>query len=380
MRHFLLVVCSVAYGEFVWGGERMTVQSLVEAQQSAVGLIHSLDVELYFYEPGANAKPASQPTQVWRWSKQGQVERIRHRSLLVAPRPDGRPLNLTDVLFDGKEARVLYNWDPRHPQEITPAEQGTVEAWTEPQTRNVPGGCNPALFALHSFQLNPQDGRRTLGELVSESPEAVLLERRPAGDHGVWTIRVKHPGIDGEFVGSYIDIAIDRSVNFHVRRATTHVAGIKDAAGKPAGYEIVREVMRFRDFGNGVFFPEKVEMRVFPSSRSAEPMITPVTLKVLSLNTALSDDALGFAFPEHALVRHFPPQDGKVRVELWGPGNRPLKEVTKFEDLSSFLPSARASAQSRVAWKAVANIVILAIFIAGVVIYRRVRARGEFPQ
>jgi hypothetical protein len=244
--------------------------------------------------------------------------------------------------MDSSSVKWLRNWDWSKPQQITPVQQGTVQAVIFPQDKKPPLRDVPALL-LWTFSLNYADQRRTVAEFVRQSPRAELVGRTQLDGHEVWHIRADHPGLAGyPTEGVFFEFFIDPSANFAIRRAIEHQGVLKLPTddGDQEAREIVRTrtILSYKDVGNGVFVPMLI--RTSASSRAvADPAddretVTESHVENLVVNQPLSDQALDFRFPEGVLVRYDPPIDpSRRRVVLWGKDNTPAKEIEKAQDI-----------------------------------------------
>lgn len=378
---YLIVILAAAVGQ--GGTASPTIEALVEANESYIGLIHEVEFEIDL--EGERFTPNPVPSThfaTWHWAWRGPLERVRSVDLNVAPRDDGLPNNLIDVLRDGKESRVLRNWDPTRPQKITAARQGTVKATISPQTRNVQGrDVMQFLLWSHGLLVQPSE-RVSLRQLVDESaPPAELLGQAEVSGSACWQIRAHRPSAPGdEALGNQIDVYIDPSVNFAVRMADIRqTITVPAEDGKPSQdvVHMVREVLAFKDYGDGVFVPESVELRNYENGVDDAPAsVIRGTVRSVRVNQPLSDDAFAFAFPENARVMHEPPVNGRRRVQLWGADNRPIKEIRGVEDIP--LEPEEQSGDAWLSPTARAWLVILAIVNAvliGFMFWRRAHRR-----
>lgn len=326
MLHGVLISMALASPE---SGRLESVESIVAAHQSGLALIHSIDLTLELRSLADGEGDPDGPDQVWRWSRDENRERIRHRHKEPLP-TDGLPTNLTDTYIEGSQLRYLGNWDPDHPQPLTPLEQGSLRAFTEPLTRKLPGQRDPGLQLLQTFQIPLGGPRRTLWQVVREEG-AELVSAPDAMTNDLYHIRVTKPDLSEPTNRCVLDVFLDPACGFHVRRSVVMLF----EKGQPIG-GTEREVRTFQDYGNGVFFPAEAVVTAVEPGKAPVP-IWSVRVKRCQINEPIDGEAFHFVFPENAVVRHFPPVDNKVKAEIWGPDNKPRQTVAGFESLGQTL-------------------------------------------
>lgn len=96
--------------------------------------------------------------------------------------------------------------------------------------------------------------------------------------------------------------------------------------GKSAGREEEWNVVKWLTLNEGTSFPLEVERLIQRSDK------TPIARhrwivdeQELVINSDIPGDAFLFSFPKNAIVRRFPLVDGKIRAELWGGNDQPLR-------------------------------------------------------
>ena len=301
----------------VAAADDLDLDTIIEAQENAVGLIHAIDVRMDF--EGEN-RPDTRTTKgpltfTWRWSSEGERERMRIQTDYFPPTPDGRPTNLTDTYQDGRQRWTLANYDPKNPQQVTPVKQGTLRASVEPQMRTRSTRFpDPRPYLGLCVQFNDRDLVRSLREMRKAYPKVELIGKVPYKDHIVWRIRAEPPGNDPK---NYMEIDCDPTKNFNIRRVTAHNGGYQVTGGGNMPFVSVREMLDYYEGADGVFIPTRFEERVeFPESGSSVLLHGKVTVN--ALNTKMPQDAFDFRFPKFAVVRHLPPEGLKVTVDVWG--------------------------------------------------------------
>lgn len=356
-----------ADGAATVGGD-LDLESIVSAHTDAVGLIHFIDVTIDFEAQNQpDTRAVKTPlTFSWRWSSQGDQERIRVCTDYFDPTADGRPTNLTDMYQDGRVRKVLQNYDPKNPQKITPLYQGTLRASTEPQTRSRPVNYpDPTPYLGLRVQFNDRELPRSLAEVRKEYQNVSLVGKLPYEDHFVWRIRAEIPGSEGK---NYMEIDLDPTKNYHIRRFSAHNGSYKVTGGGEMPFDSVREVIEFHDGGNGVFIPLRFVERVqFHDGSSSITLHGTVTIQ--ALNTAMPADAFNFQFPKYANVRRLPPVGKKVTVDIWG-DDGPIFTANDLDEIAAFSRAQGLDTIRRgtsVAYPYVLGIVPLIVLLIGVI-------------
>jgi hypothetical protein len=162
---------------------------------------------------------------------------------------------------------------------------------------------------------------------------------------------------------------VDPAVNFHVRRAI--VSYLKE--GKVQG-GVEREVVSFKDLGDGVFFPTEVQTKAIQTD-GTRLLVWIDRVKIFAVNQPVSQSAFDFTFPKDSLVRHFPPENYRVKVDLWGPDNRPAREIKGVADLFPEQSERVQPGKSQLLLFCVANALIAVGLIAFLVLRQKSRSR-----
>jgi hypothetical protein len=346
----ILLFCAVALVSMQASRqESPTLTDIVNANQSAIGLIHQIELtmnhETQFFLP---SEPTREPDSwVWRWAKSGTAQRIRYRTK-PSMRSDGLPEGIYDCFADEHEIRMLRNWDWDNPQDITPLNQGSVRAEISQRERSSPFVADPEKFLLWRFSFDVIGESWSLADLVRDSRVAELVGRADIDGHLVWHIRVIDPTASGTaMTGWGFEIFVDPSVNYQVRRVIEHHADVTqviDGEEETFSLDVTRSVSAFRDFGDGVYVPVSTEFRIVASSSDRREQKTKTTVTDLTVNEPLSPNALAFRFPPNALVVYSPPETPtRQRVVLWGQDNQPAKEINSATDLPGFEEARRQS-------------------------------------
>lgn len=332
---------------------------LAESNASAIGLIHEVDfkleLELQLFEgPNATARPRH--TETLRLSQRGSVKRVRNRS--YATSEDGTvttTVRFRDTIQEASREKYLSGWNPDSPPLITPLEQHGVHGVIRPR-RPAVSARDPAEFLFLGFAPVGENGSNySLTELVEQASRAEVLGRPAVDGRELWLIRVFNPNREGlPDSRSYKDFFLDPSVNFMVRKRVVHWEDAPysdpDGASSTSPADLITEITEFEDLGDGVFFPVAMVHRWSRPELYGGKQLGELRGQVvdLTVNTILPPDALNFAFPENLLVRHYPPVDGKLKVEVWGPDNEPLTQLTG--GLEQLLEIAGVDRETPAAW------------------------------
>lgn len=311
------------------------IEEILIAHESAVGLVHDLDATIRSYKLSLNGRHFDPPQLdgEYRLSISGRKE--RHRYAWNSVQTNGRTEGFGDLFQDGTTTKVLLNWDPKVPQKITPRRQGTVIAWFQPQGMPVPAafGNLPCRFLAFGLQIDYSDKRRTLREFVEGSPRVQLAGETKVGQHDIITLTMKHPDAKtaGTFANVSVDVSLDAAVNYLIRKV---------AVDRPKGeihhehLKLELEVLRFRDFGEGVFVPVEVSSKMYAPELFKGPTLERrEEVESITVNADLPRDAFDFSFPKDAQVVELPAVNGLRNVYLWTADNKPGKLIKQFGDL-----------------------------------------------
>jgi hypothetical protein len=328
-------------------GREYNLDELVAAHESAVGLVRAIDMTIDVHRLSKNGKRDVPPLHNYtlRWSMEGELERQQYRNHAgQITNSRGEPTNLGDLFQDGTTTKIMLNWDPEDPQPINPHQQGTLNCWYEPQgTGPAAGGFyHPReQFAMFRIQTQTRDRRRTLSEIVSASPRVSLEGSTRVGILDTQKIVIDHPesAPGGAFAGVVIEVFLDPSVNFLIRKMV-----IRHQDGATTGdLIIVREVNEFADYGDGVFVPIEMIFTMYaPEVFDGPTYESRWVARDVTVNAELPADTFSFRFPDQALVKVEPPIDGRRTVYLWGPDGLPLREINGFMDLGPIPGSGSA--------------------------------------
>ena len=367
--------------------EDSRLRELIEAHSATMGLIHRFDIEVTIWDKaliGPYSKEPAQKTGTWRWSGDGNVERIRNRDFKLDtqhPGPQGE--NFLDVFDGGTNRMLLRNWNPEKPPSITPFKQAGVKGVVGPRSNVMPGLlADLSVFLLMRYRnvRDETDPRQILSDLASSSPNVTVLPSEPDIDHGLIRIRVVRPGKVTEAQASdYFDFYLDPAAGLMVRKLVEYYPSSEwyGESGKVERLLVrwVREVKKFKDVGSGAFFPIETELNIYRSGRDEPTAVVRAVANRVVVNEPLPSDALDFKFPENLLVQ-YPVKDGKIPVKLWGANNQPKKDISNKEDLlalANLEDSSKTKGRSELNSIIVFGLNIAVIVVIGIVLLLRYR-------
>ncbi len=372
-------LAGVLVNVLLFGGEDLSLDEIVAAHESAVALIHSADVELEFRQGLTDDHQ-----QNLRWSLDGDKERVRTEILLGEPT---EPMRFSDWFIDGRKVFGLIGVDPKNPPRIDdPFENHTISGWTRPQTRNLMTmRVAPILLLKPGLMVN--DEQRTLAELVHDARAAFgpqgaqLLGRADVGDRPTWKIRLLHPGIADEQTGavrqrgSFMNIFVDPSVNYHIRRAESQVKAETPEGEYVAGLQAVS----FYEFGDGVFLAQEVRGDVQMASGERMPMLEGrFVVTKAEVNQPLPSEALDFRFPRNLMVKELPPVNGSLRLHVMGDDNQIVQTINGSEELKQLLEARYHASERKAKGRRWSNALVGAlpvVVIVAFILYRRRRRK-----
>lgn len=353
---------------------QLSLPELVEAHMSAVGGIHEIEFELDLTGERFVPKHVG-PLRIatWHWAWKGERERVRYVDHKVERRDDGLTNNCGDGFVDGTTFKLLLNWDPDHPQKITPRRQGTCVARTGPENGIMPGrdAKNQLLWVFN--RPSAPAVRHSLAELVADSvPPATLEGTMPIAGHECWHVHAHLPGVGSNLSGgTNFDIFIDPTVNFFVRQVEKVQKLAPSNGGEGGEVHMVREVKEFAGFDKGVFVPLKVETRFYEQGGSKAASIMTAKVSKIVVNRPISPNAFDFIFPENVQVVHSP-ENGKARVQLWGRDNKPIRDINSPADLLGDGPQPNEAVRwSRGRYVAILGAIVGAILLSVILIWRK---------
>jgi hypothetical protein len=295
-------------------------QALIDANSQSVDLITSIQVEYTIASPG-NPEP---PWDRISWARRGTRERIQRVANAAGGSPDGRPLGISDELLDGPISKHLTNWDPAEPQKITPTRQGTVRATVAPRTTVNAELVTPSENLLFEIDRNP---RRTLAELAEVAPKVTCKGKVNVNGNQLWLLSLESPEeTTSTTTKKYFDVYLDPQAGYMVRKVAVRAPKVILGNGQTTSYEYSREVIDFENLGDGVFVPTKVRNSI------RDKWMSEVQVESIKVNESIPAETFQMNWPKYAQIRHLPPVDGKVRVEVWGDG-RPIRDIANNDDV-----------------------------------------------
>jgi hypothetical protein len=344
---------------------------LISANESAVGLIHSLHMEIDSWETWRNGKELRKRRHLstWIYSKQGTLQRQRYVYHGVSKDAQGRAKDSGDLFEDGTVERCLINWNAQRPYALFDRDQGPLQAWYRPQhdTSPTPFPDPGEQFAMLGVQNRIVEPRRSLSEFLAACGGQITVG--PAPRAGSWLIKVDSPhtkdGLEhGLGVLEGAEIELDSTVNYMIRRLLFRTSDPQPDNPRSSNLIVEREVLEFLPCENDAFVPKRVRSTMWAPKVLKEPtQRSERDAGMIIVNHDLPDSAFGFAFPENAIVRELPPVDGKTRAFVWGPDNKPAREIHSVSDLLP-LPPNLASGN-----KFVDSIgLIIALFLIGLLV------------
>ena len=366
----------------------LSQEELLIAHRNAVESVSQVSMRLEVYRTGWKETPLSRPLHLctFRWDRDLENERQRYRFHHgLTANADGRPNNLGDLLDSKKQRRVLRNWDPDDPQNITPHLQGTVNAWFGPiETVTTSVFPNPvASFALFQIQGNLEDSCLTLQQLVADSPSVEIEEKTESNGNRVWQMRIAHPDdkTGGGFAGSRYEVILDPGVNYLVKSVVCHVSDSDPSPANTVPIRTERHVVNFNKTKEGVYYPTKVIAQLYDAKAPRGSLPASEQLweaHDVIVNETLPKDAFSFKFPEHAQVYEKPPVNGSYPLHIWGPDDKPA--ITYTGDYKEFRLSAPVQSEvgENTSRELLIIINVLVLLLIGVALYVRRRLKSAY--
>jgi hypothetical protein len=358
------------------------VQSVLQRQQATVAQIREISLSIdRNYRIQGQAEFSRGLSNTWHWSRSLNKTRVLGDTNIV--RPDGWPRNW-DTFVDrrSKAVHTLEGWSENLPRPLKPWDNGMVSAYVDesflPDHPFLDNGYVTSSLLL-TFARPPQPHLE--GEVITYYlperfvPLAARVECEDLQEQGQNLVRVR---LHWDLLRlTYTDLFFDPQAGYLVRK----MEQLALAAGDASTSQVltprftVLEATDIQAFPDGVFLPVKLSYRAYadPDDVGKTPVLESIiSVKDLIINQPLPRDAFDFRFPENAIVRYFPPQEGKVKAMLWGPNNRPRQQIRSAEDILA-LARAEALAPRRRMWGAIAVAVAAAAILAGVSIWIRRR-------
>lgn len=326
----LLAICFVcvsgAIGRFA-AAQDLSLSEIVQANEATWGAIFAADViynaDARHVEKGALISHRS--TTGHRWSFVRDRERIRLHDFDNSGRFEDR---YTDKEF-AKTLLCSETLDVGQ-LKLTPCDTKGIRAFIEPSLPSVFEKKSPELLRRIGLL---GDDLLSLRELA-EKWRVTQPVRIDEGDHRQLKLRATYPSSTptNQWTGSYLDVFVNIDKGFLVERVDAFDTGLarSDETNGSVVVQYIKQVLKFRDCGNGVFFPEVVECRnlgpVGVKRPSSDGFFVTFTATSIDLNESVSPDCLNFKFPENAVVIESLPGRKTGKVYLWGNNNAPARE------------------------------------------------------
>ena len=331
-----------------------SAQFAIEAQVAEVQRLDPIDIQIELYlldqEFGDRlaASPMSLPSsveesrkqivgekQMWRrWtrSRLESAERLREQAFGMPPRPDGLHQGSKDVFVKDGIVKRLTNWVPG--LELLPSRQGI----TRGGITTVPSGIFdfvPAHVLITEIEFDTRGPRYSLDALKHVEDRGY----QDVNGHRCRVVRVPFPEHTGTVTltekfntaKSWIDVYLDPSVNFMVRKVHEHYDHHK-VGTEFFEDDLERVVLRFESHTGGCWLPSQVLMTHFQKRPGADPkerkhFRTLAVVTSCTVNEPLPEDALDFRFPENLIVRTSRGAGQDDLEQLWGPDDKPIMDI-----------------------------------------------------
>lgn len=370
-----------------------TVDELVAANQSAVESVRKVDMHIEVWRTAWRRQRLASPVHLTtiRWSKDLDVERQSYTYHLgPLTNENGEPTNIGDLIESGDQRRVLLNWNWLNPQPITPFKQGSLQAWIEPKSPELPSSfSNPAAsFALFQIQANLDDTRQTLKQLVSYSPHVKVVAKADKSGGRLWQLNIEHPHnkTEGRLAGSRYEVVLDPKVNYLVRSVVAHIADTDPSPANTVPVRTERHVTEFRETDDGIYYPTKLVAALYePHAPLDAPPASEQEYAAgdITINSDLPIDALDFHFPKDARVYELPAVNGSYPLHIWGDNNKPVRTYTgdyeefRFPDINEVVLDGPAYFRRQML--IALNIIVVTILATWIFLRKRRQLQGVAP-
>ncbi len=363
------------------GFSNTDLEFVLDAHDTALQRIVAVDATIVSTRTllnGSSIVPQKLSSCDWTEDYGAGLSRQRITQFDLAPDEDGRVVDFADLLEDGEQSKVILNWNPTRPYKLHPWRQGSLKAHFEPMgSLTHPRFSNPdCSFALLRIQLQQADARRTLRDLVRESGSVKVEKDADVDGHSCWAIHIAHPHsrTRGEFSGARFSVYLDPQVSFLVRKCISFDIDPAPRNPQTCAIETHRMVKEFRGIGDGIFFPEVVEVVSYARKLLSDKpnQVLRFEAQKLRINSPIDPAVFEFVYPENALVYRYPVEHGKHNVWLWGPDNKPLKQIVEQSDLGPLPVSGdEGTGLARIIWLVVAASLVSVLLAAGYRWFRR---------
>ncbi len=273
------------------------------------------------------------------WVRDGDCERIKYRNYETTSDERGRPSGICDIFQDNQVRKVLDNWDWANPQNIDPVNQGSARGTIESPNPNRFGRIDPGMLTLQipRFQIN--EPRATLAEYVSrfKTKSAEIIAGSPGN------IRIRLAGGDSlNILGddNVIEIDLSESHGYQITRMAKIIPQ-NNFETRVFPLEFSHEVISFRDFGQGVYFPEQIVQKMIAPDQNESVTLGEIKVTLGSVNQAIDEREFDFRFPQNLQVVEDLYGEGKHKLLLWGENNQPRAQITNGQQLLEYLTPAQ---------------------------------------
>ncbi len=328
-----------------------SLDELIEAHSSAVGLIRQVDIEIETVKRPSKNGEQPVPQATYRWSSNGRKHRYRIVVHAINQRSDGWPVGHHDEFTDEASSGVVTNWDPKSLKQPSLLDSGPVKAQYEERP-----ATGPLMHAQYFLMLHfpvPSQPSVPLKDFIAVVPKDRVRFLGANHDEGrlLYGIRIElaPQSTTGETAHSY-EVFLDPNSNFFVAKSVKHMEGNyrDETTGETKQYNVdyIWRATKFQDHGGGVWLPIEVETREWRSGQLITERQGDIKVLNAIVNKPLPSDALDFRFPENLLVTRVSREGGVLRRELWGPDNKPIREITTPDDLNKLMAEAVAAVKT----------------------------------
>lgn len=328
-----------------------SLDELIEAHSSAFGLIRQVDLEIQSVKRPSKNGEQPVPQGTYRWSSDGRKHRYRIIAHAINQRSDGWPVGHHDEFTDETSSRVVTHWDPKSPKQPTLLDTGPIKAQYDEGPATGPLQ-HASWFLMLRFAM-PGQPAVPLKDFIAAVPKdriQFLGANRNEGRllYGI-KIELTPNSATGEAAHWY-EVFLDPAANYFVAKYTNHMEGSyrDESTGemKPYSADFIWRVTKFQDHSGGVWLPVEVESREWRYGQLVTERQVDVKVLNAIVNKPLPSDALDFKFPENVLVTRVSREGGILRQELWGPDNKPIREITTPDDLNKLMAEAVAAVKA----------------------------------
>jgi hypothetical protein len=293
--------------------QELTLQQVLKANTAAINALHSIHVTIEVSSnyplPGEEKPPTeAQPTWIYEWYKDGTRERMRQNLLR------GQGPHNSDASNRLSGYKALHNYDPNNlPSELSASRAGGELDKT--RADDALGGSARAHSYIAPFPIKGG----TLEAYVAQYPSSKLAAT-PAtsrfGCYEITTLQEKPQVAGSSYDVKDVRIFVDPKVGFWVRRIEK---GPWQKSTDPGDKGIfIGEVKDFKDCGNGIFWPLRIEQRTRLPGRTIG-LDTFIHHTLHSINQPLPEEDFEVRFPNWLVVHDKP----SGQVFIWGPDDKP---------------------------------------------------------